>query len=302
MQGFEHVDADVPTVAGRRADELTDAALAWLEGIEPGHPFFLFANYFDPHVPYDPPPGFDDLGRARERFDLRPRMKELLRGRSSLDADERERLVDAYDAEIRFTDFHLGRLLAALRKRPEGDRMLIIVTADHGEAFGEGGRWGHTYWLSQELLHVPLLVRYPQARDAGRVRDDLVQLTDLLPLVAAEVGFAPPARVDGVVPGGRRLGHAQLYRHRMAIRISPKRFDRQLDAAIEWPFLLVRSDRGGRALFRVDGARQRPARAPEVAARLDAALGRPGAEAPAVPASGVDEDTRRALQELGYLE
>ena len=127
MQGFEVVDDDVSDVAGRRADVLTDAALAWLDGVDRHEPTFLFINYYDPHWPYDPPPGFDDFPGARSDYQLPTNLGELVSGRMSLSDPVREAVIARYDGEIRFTDHHLGILLESIKARPGGDRTLVIV-------------------------------------------------------------------------------------------------------------------------------------------------------------------------------
>jgi arylsulfatase A-like enzyme len=302
MQGFADADDGVDRIEGRRADELTDRALAWLEGVDPAEPFFLFVNYFDPHVPYEPPPGFDALGETSGAFDPRRQMGDLLAGRRTWTDAERQHAIDRYDGEIGFADQQLGRLLEALRARPHAERALWVVTADHGEAFGEGGRYAHTYWLSEEQIRVPLLVRYPDGRGAGTSRDDPVLLTDVLPLVAAELGFEAPPGIDGVLPGERRQVTARLYRHTMAMRLSPERFDRDLEVAIEWPFKLLRSDTGERQLYRIDGLSEHPAHEPGVAERLAAGLDARRPPARATPAAAPDEAALRALRRLGYVE
>lgn len=304
LQGFEHADDDVKDVHGRRADELTDRALAWLATVPRKAPFFLFVNYFDAHAPYDPPPGFDDLGRARDAFDPEPLTNALLRGKRELSADERGILIDRYDGEIRFADHHLGRLLDAVARRPGGGRTLVVVTADHGESFGEGGRYYHTYWLSEELLHVPLLVRYPDRAGAGTSDDAPVQLVDVLPIVAQVTGLALPDGVEGVLPGRRSLAFARLYPQRFGALIAPGRLGRACEAVIEWPFMLEHVRREAPKLYRVDRSPQQPTQDPRTAARLRRALRE--ARASRAEAEGstpkLDTDTRRMLHELGYTE
>jgi arylsulfatase len=166
LQGFAHQDDAVHTFGGRPAAEITAAALSWLEGLPPGAPYFLFANYFDPHAPYEPVGRYAEFPRAAEP--LAYDYEAVMRGTRALDVDARAVLRDRYDAEIRDMDGALGALLHAVQARPGGDRTLIVVTADHGEALGEEGRLGHGFWLSEELTRVPLIVRYPGDRDAGR--------------------------------------------------------------------------------------------------------------------------------------
>ena len=305
LQGFEHADDDVDHVHGRRADALTDRDLAWLAALPGDLPYFLFVNYFDPHAPFDPPAGFDDLPRARDSYDPEPDSHALLRGEGSWSAEQRQVIVDRYDGEIRFMDHHLGRLLDAVAARAGGDRTLIVVTSDHGEAFGEGGRYYHTYWLSEEILRIPFYVRYPDRRGAGSIDERPIQLVDVLPLVAAELGLALPAGVEGVARGARERAFARLYPQRFGSIIARGRLGRGRRAVIEWPFKLVEVNREeGPA---VPAGRQ-PAgsdRGPGCRDETRAAHGRgPARRRPEAPGAtpAVDDETRKLLRDLGYSE
>ncbi len=111
-------------------------------------PFLLFLNYFDPHAPY------------------RPRAGHIFRG-DGLGSDDNS--VPAYDSEIAFVDEVLGQFVDALRKSSILDRTILVITADHGEFFGEHGFLEHRVGAYEDVLHVPLLVRYPDRIHAGRV-------------------------------------------------------------------------------------------------------------------------------------
>jgi len=317
MQGFEVVDDDVSDVAGRPADVLTKAAMTWLTSVDHHDPVFLFMNYYDPHWPYEPPAGFDDFPGARTEHELPKNLGELVSGRMSLSDAAREAVVARYDGEIRYTDHHLGILLEAVMARPGGDRTLVIVTSDHGEAFGEGGRYFHSYWLSEELLRIPLIVRYPDRRGAGTVDPSTVQITDVPRIVVDALGFE--SEVAGDLPGEREIAFAELYRQKLAISFSRDRFDQDLEAAIRWPFKLIRSDRGSRELFHldeigeesaltldpgraqaVDASAAERSRLDELAAALDEYRARGATTAPTRPL--VDDATRELLRELGYSE
>ncbi|MDB4433186.1 sulfatase [bacterium] len=303
LQGFETTDDEVPGFAGRSAELITDRAIRWLEGGVGRAPYFLFLNYFDPHAPYRPPPGFDDLPRARAGFE--PPYSELMTGEHELTGEERSILVDRYDGEIRFVDHHLGRLLDAVLSRPGGENTLVVVTADHGEAFGEGGRFGHGFWLSEELLHVPLLVRFPGDRRGGSSDDALVQLVDVLPLVAAELDFDLPEGVEGLQPGSRDVGYAEIYREPTTVARFGERYDRDLSAVISWPHVLVRSDRGERSLYHLDDiATEMSGRREEaVLEQLETLLEEHQRGRTAVPVrpTAVDSETLEALRRLGYV-
>jgi arylsulfatase A-like enzyme len=100
--------------------------------------FFMWLHFFDPHAQYMEHPGAPDFSE---------------RGKSGAKA--------LYDGEVWFADKHIGRVLDAIASKPWGDRTAIIVTADHGEAFGDHGMNMHGYELWESLVHVPLLVYVP---------------------------------------------------------------------------------------------------------------------------------------------
>lgn len=288
LQGYQHQVAEARDLKGRTAQELTDAAIAWIEGLPRSRPLHLLINYFDPHTPYRPPAAF-----------LRD-----VAGSGSDTPDERT----LYDAEIRFVDQQLGRLFAALRRSGRYDGALIVVTADHGELFGEHGLKRHGYWLYEELLRIPFIMRLPGARAGGSQVETPVSLVDVLPIVASELGLSLPADVDGAVTDPGRILLAASFRNPAVEEVQGRRVDRDLFMAIRWPWKLIVDDRGGRELFRLDsdsreglsltGSAEEEGLLAELRAAREA-LGAPAA--PRLPA-GVDAATADRLRELGYLE
>lgn len=118
------------------SDAVSDAAIRQLE--DPAlkdEQFYLWAHYVDPHAEYV----------RHEEFDF--------------GKDERAR----YDGEVAFVDQQVGRVLDAIAKSPSADRTIVIVTSDHGEAFGEHGLIRHGFEVWEELARVPLLVYVPGA-------------------------------------------------------------------------------------------------------------------------------------------
>jgi arylsulfatase len=124
---------------------------------------FLWNHYMDTHGPYEPPGEYATLYADRE---LSGREAQSLYQRAiddpeSITESERELLIDLYDAEIRYNDEHLGAFLDALRDRDLLEESVVIVSADHGDAFGEHGYYEHPRYLHDEITHVPLFVRLP---------------------------------------------------------------------------------------------------------------------------------------------
>ncbi len=152
----------------RDAATITRLALRWLDDHthQEGRPFFLFLNYMDAHEPYVPPSPFDRMFDEERPVDARwppRRLWSLL-----------------YDRELRYLDYHLTRLLRNLEERESFDNTIVIITSDHGEAFGEHGFWGHDQSLYEEVLRVPLYVK-----PTGRKRTDRV----MTPISGTGVNF-----------------------------------------------------------------------------------------------------------------
>jgi len=302
MQGFETVHDGVQGLAGPPARELTDQAMAWLDQAEAGQPYFLFVNYFDPHLPYDPPIEAGGFGRWREPV-RKEWWQEAIGGERPMTPAELEILVDRYDSEIRYMDMHLGRLLDAVAQAPGGDRVLVIVTADHGESFGEGGRYLHSYWLAEELTRVPLLVRHPDRRRAGEVDAAPIQLVDLLPLILEELGLEARA---GVSRREADSAFMELYSSQGAVEHFGPSFDRRRSAVVTWPLKLQVSQPGGPELFQIQGLEERRVESPdaEEIAALGAQLRRYREAIGSAPihAPEPDPEAEAALRAIGYLE
>jgi arylsulfatase A-like enzyme len=178
------------TRPGRRnAAEINQLLLNWLP--KPGsRPFFAFLNYMDAHEPYDPPAPYD------MKFSVKEPLRRINAGKR-LTAVEIRGLREAYDGSIAYEDAQLGRLFRELQRRGEMSNTLVIVTADHGEEFGEHGWFSHGNGLYLPGLHVPLLISFP-ARIPGGVRvAEPVTLRDLPATVVDLLRFSDAAGMPG---------------------------------------------------------------------------------------------------------
>jgi arylsulfatase A-like enzyme len=162
-------------------------------------PFFLFFNFMEAHYPYLIPARHAfafgaDPAEHRRLMDPAERVDEkaIISGAVPMDFEGLARL---YDAALRYQDSMLERVLSHLEKRGLYERSMIIVTSDHGEHLGEGGRFSHHLSVEEELLRVPLLIKYPQGRGAGsRDETPLVSTLDLYAtILAAASGGEHPA-------------------------------------------------------------------------------------------------------------
>jgi arylsulfatase A-like enzyme len=195
--GFYH-DNKWINLQSRGAWGTNDAFFNWLRGRRPDRPFFAFLNYFDAHAPYIPPPGY--VGRSGIR-PKPPRDYEFLLGIMATDDKPiMKRNVqmarDCYDDCITFLDDQLGRLLDELKRQALLDNTIVIITSDHGEAFGDHGRFGHSKGLNFDEVGVPLVILSPSA-PAGRVVDAPVSLRDLPATVVEQLGLS----ADSPFPG-----------------------------------------------------------------------------------------------------
>ncbi|MBW2404496.1 MAG: sulfatase, partial [Deltaproteobacteria bacterium] len=158
----------LPGTAYQDAETVNDALTSWIDR-RAASPWFLFVGYMDPHDPYFSHP-YDGSGYARAAH-------------QHPDPSEAPALTALYDGEISYWDDEFGKLLDGLRERGLYEDLTIIVTSDHGEEFNDHGGFWHGTTLYDEQVHVPLLVKLPQARRGGTVVRHWVQSIDLMPTV-----------------------------------------------------------------------------------------------------------------------
>ncbi len=161
-------------------------------------PTVLYLHYLDTHTPYHAPPRW-----ARRFIDRRATTTVGLTfddvtgaWQDKYQGADRQRIIDLYDGSIAYTDRQLGRLLRGLSRRHRLDRTVVVVTADHGEELWDHRKFFHGQSLYDELLHVPLLIRLPDAGH-GRVVEDVVSSVDIVPTIAAAARRQAP-EVDGM--------------------------------------------------------------------------------------------------------
>jgi arylsulfatase A-like enzyme len=174
------------------ADVVVDAALDFLKSRQ-GMPTFLYVHTMDPHVPYAPPPPFDRMfgpppTEDHPAEDPRTDYKEPL---------DRERMIGQYDGDVAFGDREFGRFIRELKAAGLYGDALIVFLADHGEEFLDHGRWLHGRSLFDELIRVPLVVKLPGNRDAGRRVAEQVQGIDIVPTVLDALGLPLAADLGG---------------------------------------------------------------------------------------------------------
>jgi tetratricopeptide (TPR) repeat protein len=159
-QGFE-VWSQPTGAPERSARSVVAEALHWLETRDGSRPYFLWVHLFDPHAPYEPPPGF---------------------------RDERT----PYHGEVAAMDAAVGQLLAAL----PADAFVAVV-GDHGEGLGDHGERTHGLLCFETTMRVPFLVRHRDGSRAGEQSDEVVSVVDVAPTLLRAMELTPEPALDG---------------------------------------------------------------------------------------------------------
>jgi arylsulfatase A-like enzyme len=146
-------------------------------------PLFLYVHLVYPHRPYTPKPPFEGMFGP---------------GSSELVSEERQGVINDYDAEIRMTDELVGSMHSHMMRRGLLEDTWFIITSDHGEGFWEHGLGEHGNSLYNELLSIPLIISPPGATKAqSRSVDALLSNVDLFPTVLDLAGADIPPAIDG---------------------------------------------------------------------------------------------------------
>ena len=207
-QGFDlyerlpRSDDDIEARANKvsaRAIELLDSQ--WLSGQDRGQPLFLLLYYYDPHTWYTPPPPYDTMYDSTYTDPLTGEYyahgDPVVSGVYTPTERDVEHIQALYDGEITYWDHHLGEILAYLDSHGLLDDSIVIVTSDHGQMFGEHDKWVHRNSLYEEVLRVPLLIRYTGVVSAGLVVTTPVQTMDITPTILDWLDLPIPGNLDG---------------------------------------------------------------------------------------------------------
>jgi arylsulfatase A-like enzyme len=206
-----------------------------------GKPYFLFANLYDVHAPYPPTPtsilrSFRSLHGCVENlwfpyFMQRLGCHEYLQPGFHVYEPARRMLLDRYHKSIELMDAKLAEFWSAAGAAGLLDDTVVILTSDHGEAFGEHGLYLHDASVYQTHLHVPLWIHHPE-RSAATV-DDMVSTRDLFGLVRALAVGGDDRQT--ILHAGYRAAHpialAEHFHYRQAPRAMP-RFLQNIAAAV----------------------------------------------------------------------
>ena len=267
--------------AERRAEETFGRFSRWFAGAG-GTRFFAWIHYYDPHMPYDPPPSFRDVPSG-----------------------------DPYDGEIAYMDQYVGAALDLLRERGLLAKTLIVAAGDHGEGLGDKVERGHGIFLYEETLRVPLIFSDPAVFRRPRVVEGAVRLIDIAPTVLETLGLGRDAAAmqgRSLVPrmGGRDAGDLDALVETFYPR---ENFGwSELVGLVSGRWKLLQSPRPELFDLATDPAERKnlfgsaAAKAAELAKALEEEILRssPGAGSGAAAAPGRAEDRER-LRSLGYV-
>ncbi|MGD9140437.1 MAG: sulfatase [bacterium] len=195
LRGFEEVSESGK--AYRDAETATEDAIEYLRNTKA--PFFMMLHYFDVHQPYAPTPEYVDLINVDTDLDPFAGRGMWRRGRDGLpppNAVVKSKLL--YDGCIRYVDDSLARLMSFIDDLGIRENTVIIVTADHGEAFWEHGVDTHGSTVYDEVLRVPLIVVWPGRFKTPRRVATQVRLVDLMPTVLEMTGASDDRHMEGV--------------------------------------------------------------------------------------------------------
>ena len=316
---LEAARARVDDGAGRAAEILE----AWT-GERHERPFFWFVNLVECHSPYLPPRPYNNLGlldriRAGEEARRHLTLEAIWRacvGEFDVPEDALERMRCLYAGAVKLMDDWVARVLDTLDRAGLLDDTLVVVTADHGENFGEGELMSHAFSLDDRLIHVPFFAAGPEASWNGAAHS----LVELPAMLAGALGLAEHPWGESTPP----LPVAQF------TSLGPRDDPRIQDAARDWSLddegvskltssfevatdgsvkLLRRGDAEQCFVLASDPLELNPASPdtvdPAQLAALRAALDHPAVaarfEAPAATPADEPADLEERMRLLGYL-
>ena len=221
MAGWNEFHAHTLKNGNEDADEVMEAVLPWVKRHGAEDNYFLHIQLWDPHRNYTMPkryqdmfadepapawPGEEAIAKHQDNYapfsarmlfpwtDKSPfeTMPDRIRNREDF-----KLFVDAYDGSIRFMDEQLGRLFRELESLGVMEDTAIIISADHGEAMGEHGIYGDHVCADEAVHHIPMIVKWPGAKQQDAVNRNLVYNVDLIATIADMLGLPVPLKWDG---------------------------------------------------------------------------------------------------------
>lgn len=311
----------------RIASQINDIVFNWLDK-NYEYPFFLFINYYDSHSPFAAPSPYDRLYEGKdEKIIKNPKSVEkeinycvrewaliqsVLSGKHNLSVKEKNHFISQYDGKISCLDFHLGKLFQKLKSLDIYDQTMIIVASDHGESFGEHHLMFHNLALYDNLLKVPLIIKYPSSMKKTGIVEYPVSLVDILPEILITLKISVPDQIQGLPLGEKRLKGiiAENYKQKYFVKLFPHRFDKDLRTIIKDNFKYIWSSDGKNELYDLSRDPQElhnlvdelPRKGKEMQTTLDMWLDSDKFTVPKEKLPKMDEKIREDLRALGYIQ
>ncbi len=192
-KGFDSYNEGVGAVFNQdSAERVYGAASEWIERHQ-DRDFFLFLHTYQIHNPYICPYPYKvmflDEDAKKGSIDLKGHLGGPKNIFKKIPEPEIRNIIGLYDGEIRYTDEKLiGQLVNKLKLLGLYEQTMIIVTSDHGEEFFDHGGWEHGHTLYDELIKVPLIIKFPDLKYKGQRNETIVSLVDLMPTICDEMG------------------------------------------------------------------------------------------------------------------
>lgn len=309
-------------MAFRSAYEINNEVFTLLDKIKKSERFFLFINYMDPHFPYTPPPPYDNLFPGKDETYTSSQFvameKQVMKLERKITGKERRHIVSQYDGGIAYVDFHIRELIKKLKKTELYENSIIIITSDHGEAFGERDFIQHENSVYQNEVHVPLLIRYPGAGQ-GKVVDKVVSGVDIMPTVLDILNYEIPGNLQGISllkPEhlDDRIVMSESFSSRKKLKWH-KRFYNTERAVFSGRMKLITSTLKEQEFYDIstdpNETRNIYSKNADVAVDLEALLNQwianvkeesPYLKGSVVPHNKIDQDTLDRLKALGYIQ
>ena len=269
-RGFDHYDESFNRernsfgAVERDAENVTTAALRWLESVDSSAPIFLWIHYSEPHSPYDLKAAYapTTTGAAKDG----PRSKRY-----------------KYASEVGYVDAWIGNFLSRAEPRLPKQSTLLVFLSDHGESLGEHQYWGHgknTHWPN---LRIPLLLRGP-GLPAGRRVGAGASIVDVLPTIFEILRIAPFEQIEGRSLASTWAAPADHDRLRFSIGERPTALTKKGRQRYNHPLVISAQNGAAKAIYdfadgklsyydlRSDALEERPL--PEPPVEMRPALGR----------------------------
>ena len=213
-------------------------AINFLKSYKESQPWFLKVSFQRPHPPFDPPKRWHDrygdksfpmpkvgIWAEKKYGDKKGSLENMTNATSGNFSEEDIRsALQSYYAGISYVDEQIGRVIQVLKSRGEYENTLILFTADHGDMMGDNHIWRKCR-AYEGSANVPMILRWPEnisvESSRGKIRNELIELRDVLPTFLDAAGMPKPAEMDGEsmlgILNGKNwrsildLEHAQIY-------------------------------------------------------------------------------------------